>query len=321
MSKKMKDAVVEKSAAIVQNRAEKSVSVPVRGKDRNNYPVLSFILFIAALFIWFFVGRMFMIMAVNENLCHIRYSEMPKPTGEVVAVVNGESVYMSEIQEYAKGIPQLAELPFEMIYPQLLETVVNAKMLKMAAENSGVYELPAVQSELKRTQDQIISKAYLEQRLKELVTDERLMELYQQEVSDFKPADEVHARHILLKTEQEAKDVAIQLNAGADFEMLVEKYSLDTSNPDGDLGYFTEEMMIPEFGKAVFALKKGQISAPIKTPFGWHIVLVDDRRPAEPPSFEDSRSELTRILMERSLPQVLEEERQKMAVKILRPTM
>ena len=311
-----------KSATAVQVVKPNPVPVAVVTPERTaNYPVLSFILFVAALLIWFFVGRMFMEMAVNENLCHIRYSELPKPSGEVVAVVDGKDIYLSEVRDYADTIPQLADLPFEMVYPQLLETIVNARMLNAAAVNAGTERLPAVQRALKMAQDQIIAQAYVEHRLKELATDERLQALYQQEIQKFKPVDEVRARHILLRTEKEARDVLIQLKAGADFTMLAEKYSQDTSNPDGDLGYFTEEMMIPEFGKTVFALRIGQLSEPIKTPFGWHVVQVEDRRQSEPPSFEDSKDDLRRLLMEQDLPTVLAEEREKMAVQILKPTL
>lgn len=284
-----------------------------------NNPVLSCILSIVVAVVYFFVGNLFMQMAVRENFCQIRYSEKSKPMGEVVAVIDGEKVYMSEIREYAKSIPQLADLPLEMIYPQLLETVVNSRVLQRAAEKAGVESLAAVQQSLQMAHDQIIAQAYLDRRLKAMQSDNRLQRLYTEEMKSFKPVEEVHARHILVKTKEEAKDILIQLRAGASFGMLANKYSLDKSSSDGDLGYFTEDMMIPEFGKAVFALKVEQLSEPIKTPFGWHVVLLEDRRQTKPPAFDEVKSDLRKILMEQDMKTVLEDERKIQKVIIKKP--
>ena len=123
----------------------------------------------------------------------------------------------------------------------------------------------------------------------------------------------------MVKSEQEARDILIQLRAGASFAMSANKYSLDKSTPDGDLGYFTEDMMIPEFGKAAFALKQGQISEPVKTPFGWHLIMIEDRRFSEPPLFDEVKDELKGLLTKKDIPAVLAEERAKLKVKIKRP--
>ena len=123
----------------------------------------------------------------------------------------------------------------------------------------------------------------------------------------------------MLKTEQEARDVLIQLRAGVPFATLANKYSLDKSTPDGSLGYFTQDMMIPEFSKAVFALKKGQISEPVNTPFGWHVILLEDRRMSEPPAFDEIQNELRDMLMKKDVKTVIENERKKFNVQIRKP--
>ena len=105
-----------------------------------------------------------------------------------------------------------------------------------------------------------------------------------------------------------------------DFYVKV-KYSLDQNSPKGDLGYFSEDMMIPEFGKAAFALKVGQISDAIKTPFGWHVVVVEDKRMSEAPAFEDVKEQLRQVAMEQNARKVLSEERQKLNVVIQKPTL
>ena len=162
----------------------------------------------------------------------------------------------------------------------------------------------------------------MEKRISELATPEKLQELYQAEVKNMERQDEVHARHILVRTEKEARDILVQLEAGADFKMLADTKSLDAENGNGgDLGYFQKNMMIPEFGEAVFALKKGQLSKPIKTPFGWHIVLVEDRRLAAPPAFEDVQEQLRQLFVERNIQNILHQEEVKHNVKVLVPTL
>ena len=285
---------------MVQKKALSKASAPGTSVSSENgrpvnYPILSFILFVVALVIWFFVGSLFMKMAVEENFCHIRGADKPKPTGEVVATIGPESVYMSEIQDYAKTIPQLADMPMDVIYPQLLQTVIDSRVLQMAADKAGILNRADVQRTIRLAQEQIVAEAYLKDELQKRATPERIKALYDSEMAKFRPVEEIRAKHILVKTEQEAKDILIRLRAGGSFAMEANKYSLDTATPDGDLGYFTEEMMIPEFSRAAFALQKGQISEPVKTPFGWHIIMLEDRRMSEPPAFEEVQDELKEI--------------------------
>lgn len=312
----------EKTPTAVQVAGTNPVPVaPFSERVKGNYPVISFILALLVLYIYFSVGKMFMELAVNENFCSIRQMDDSPKTGVIVAMVDGEPVYMSEVEEYGKTIPQLADVPFEMVYPKLLNAVVELKALTKSAEDSQVSELPAVKQAIKAAYQQIIVQAYMDQELKKLATDDRLKELYEQEKTKFKPVDEVHAKHILVKTEREARDVLIRLRAGADFALMVEKYSQDKSSPNGDLGYFTESMMIPEFGKVVFAMNVGDISEPIKTPFGWHVVVVDDKRQSEMPAFDDIKPDLQRVLMAKDARTVVETEKKRRNVDIKKPTL
>ena len=317
--KSSKSKALPKASTIVQTPKK---SAPFMEKGRTvNYPVLSFILFVVALIIWFFVGSMFMELAVTENFCHIRQVDKPKPTGEVVAIIGEEPLYMSEIKDYAKTIPQLADMPMEVVYPKLLETVIDSRVLKAAADKAGTINRADVQQALRLAHEQIIAQAYLESELKKRATTDRVKALYDSEMKKFHPVEEIRAKHILVKSEQEAKDILVRLRAGGSFAMEANKYSLDTATPDGDLGYFTEEMMIPEFSRAAFALQKGQISEPVKTPFGWHIILLEDRRMSEPPAFEEVQDELKDLLMKQDVAQVLADERAKQNVQIRKPTL
>ncbi len=240
---------------------------------------------------------------------------------DAVAVIDGEAIEMAEIKEMVNDMPQLAELPFETIYPNLLEMLVNNKVIMRGAKKAGVLDRPEIKKQLRLAREQIVGQTYLDELLKAHTTEEELREVYNREVKNFRREEEIHARHILVKTEKEAEDLLVLLKAGADFAELADKKSLDENTKGGDLGYFTKAMMIPEFGDAVFDMKKDQLSAPIKTPFGWHVVLVEDKRLANPPSFDEVRDDIERAVMETKLQQVLEEERAKLNVQILRPTM
>lgn len=228
----------------------------------------------------------------------------------VVATVDGKPIYLSEVKTVAQQMPQLAELPFDMIYPKLLNEMINARVLQQAALDSDLEGDSFVQQRLKAVHDQILAQSYLLKQLATLATEEELKKVYIEEIKNFRRPEEIHARHILVKTSKEARDILIQLKAGADFKMLANTKSLDAENNNGgDLGYFQKDMMIPEFSEPVFTMKKGQISEPIKTPFGWHIVLVEDRRLANPPAFEDVKEQLRQVVYEKNKDAVIEQER------------
>ena len=240
----------------------------------------------------------------------------------VVAEIDGSLVKLKDVRSFVKDIPQLAELPFEEIYPQVLDNMINTRVLLKGAEKTAIQEEPEVKKALKMAKEQILSQAYLSKQVEAEMTPENLQALYMEEMQNYERPEEMRARHILVETRKEAEDIIVQLKAGADFKKLADKKSLDVDNKGGDLGgYFTQNMMIPEVGKAVFALKKGELSGPIKTPFGWHVVLVEDKRLAEPPAFEDVQEQLKQIYAERNIQNVLENERKKVGVKIYQPTL
>ena len=111
------------------------------------------------------------------------------------------------------------------------------------------------------------------------------------------------------------------MKAGADFGLLADQKSIDKNAPKGDLGYFTKDMMIPEFAEAVFAMKKGQLSGPIHTAYGWHVVLLEDRRETQAPAFETVKEQIRPLAMERKIPEIIQAERVRQHVRVLRPTL
>ena len=238
-----------------------------------------------------------------------------------LAIVDGQPITVDDMKELMLDMPQVAELPMETVYPNLLNMLINNKVIMLQAKRYGVDRRSDIRRLLRQAREQIVGQAYLNELLEANVSEEELRALYDQELQDFRREEEVHARHILVKTEKEAKDILVQLKAGADFAELAEDKSLDKNAEGGDLGYFTKGMMVPEFGDAVFDMKKGQLSTPIHTAFGWHIVYVEDKRLADPPTFEEVKDQIKQAVMETKLQSVLANERAKLNVKILKPTL
>ncbi|MCB1543465.1 MAG: peptidylprolyl isomerase, partial [Rhodoblastus sp.] len=129
------------------------------------------------------------------------------------------------------------------------------------------------------------------------VNDDAVKARYEEAIKDYEPKEEVHARHILVKTEEEAKDIKAKIDAGASFEEMAKEHSTDGSSQNGgDLDYFTKEMMVEPFGNAAFSMEVGAVSDPVQTQFGWHLIKVEDKRMSAPPPLEDVRDDIAREL-------------------------
>jgi peptidyl-prolyl cis-trans isomerase C len=218
----------------------------------------------------------------------------------VVARVDGVELHRSDIEAAQKALPPRARmLPLEKIYPAVLEGLVNGQLLVEAGRKAHLDQDPQVQAELARDLDRLIQTAYVERTIAEGATPERLKAAYETYLKQHPPQEEVHARHILVPTEAEAKSIIAKLDHGADFATLAKKYSKDPAGAasGGDLGYFTHEKMVPAFADAAFALPVGSYSkAPVHTRFGWHVIKVEDRRISKPPTFEEVHGIITKIV-------------------------
>ena len=221
------------------------------------------------------------------------------PPNTVVARVDGTELHLADVEAAQQNLPpQAQKLPLEQIYPMLLERLVDGALITEAGRKEHLEQDSELQVRLKRYEDRLIQEAYLNQAIKAAETESQLKARYQSFAKDKAGQEEVHAQHILVKTEDEAKSVIAELDKGADFGELAKKYSTDPSaRSGGDLGYFGHDDMVPAFADTAFALAKGQYSkTPVKTEFGWHVIKVEDRRAGKPPSFEEAREQLSRDL-------------------------
>lgn len=215
----------------------------------------------------------------------------------VVATVNGIKITLSDMQDVKQMTnPQIAALPMNAVFEPLLDNLINTQVVAQAAKEAKIQDSAEYKKMMKSLENQILMQLYLKQQAQKMQTKAKLTEMYEQYKRNNPPQEEMSAAHILLKTEKEARDVIKQLEKGADFADLANKLSENKGLEGGDLGYFTRELMVPEFSEAAFRMKEGEISkTPVKTQFGWHIIKAGPRRLTEVPSFEEMEKELTQM--------------------------
>lgn len=239
---------------------------------------------------------------------------------KVAAEVNGTKLTQSAVAAYARSLPP--QMAAQAPYGAVLDMVVNNHLIYEQAKKDGVDKDPEVKQALKQVEQQLMVKAWMNKKLKAAVTDEAIKRAYDAYVANFKPVEEVRARHILTETEDQAKAVIAELKKGADFAETAKARSKDPSAQQngGDLGYFTKDEMVAQFADAAFAMKPGQLSdAPIKSQFGYHVIKLEDRRMAAAPTFEQARPILREQVAEETAQKMVADIREKAKVKLYDP--
>ena len=250
-------------------------------------------------------------------------AQAPAQPDPVLARVNGVEIHRTDLIAFLQQLPaQIQQMPMETLYPQLLEKLVNDVLLAQAGRKDKLQDDPEVKRRVQKVEDDVIGRTYITRYLKSAMTEERIKQRYEQFLKERKPEDSVHAYHILVKTEEEAKAIIVQLKGGADFQAIAKEKSIDPSAKQngGDLDWFVKEEMVPEFSEAAFKLQKGQFTeTPVKTQFGYHVILVVDRGPAPPPTFEKVRDELVHQLQSEIIDAKLDELRSAAKIETFQP--
>ncbi|NJM34919.1 MAG: peptidylprolyl isomerase [Rhodomicrobium sp.] len=213
---------------------------------------------------------------------------------------------------------ELAGVPAESRRRVLMEYLVEAHLMAAAAEKDKLADGAAFEQRMKYYRLRAMRDSYFEQKIRDAVPEAEAKALYDERVKSLPQQQEVRARHILVKTEDEAKTVAEELKKGGDFAELAKKYSQDRGGAaGGDLGYFTRGQMVPAFEEAAFKLEKDKISDPVQTEFGWHILKVEDKRDRQPPSFEEVKDQITASLIQAKLQAAVQDLRDNGKIEIL----
>jgi peptidyl-prolyl cis-trans isomerase C len=215
----------------------------------------------------------------------------PPGPGTVVATVGGETITEADLAFAAEDIgqQQLQQIPPEQLRAVLLAQMIDLKLMAQAGHAKGLESDELFKLRLDYLTDRALRRAFTKQAISDTITDAEIKAEYDKQIAAIPTEDEVHARHILVTTEDDAKAIKAQLDAGADFVALAKEKSIEpgAAQSGGDLGYFKQAAMVKPFADAAFGMKVGDISDPIQTQFGWHIIKVEDRRPAAKPALEE----------------------------------
>ncbi len=214
----------------------------------------------------------------------------------VVATVNGDAIHNSDIDDYIRDYhlnPQQAANR-----GAILNDIISRDLVRADALKKGLNKRPDVVAEMKMASDAVLLNAAVRDAvMSNPVTEEQIKQEYEKQLPNLQPT-EYKARHILVKTEAEAKAIIKQLEKGADFAKLAKEKSSDASaKKGGELGWFIGKQMVPEFTAAVAKLKKGSFTkTPVHTPYGWHIIKLEDTRTAKAPTLQQIEPELRKYL-------------------------
>lgn len=212
----------------------------------------------------------------------------------VLAKVNGAEIRQSDVTLAEEELgPSLAQMDPATKKENVLAFLIDMKIVAKAAEDKKIADQADFKRKLDFARNRLLMDNLLMAEGKAALTDDAMKKVYDDAAKQITGEQEVHARHILVPTEDEAKAIKAELDKGADFAKLAKEKSKDPGASDGgDLGFFTKEQMVPEFSAVAFSLEPGKISDPVKTQFGWHIIKVEEKRNRKAPEFEQVKAQI-----------------------------
>jgi peptidyl-prolyl cis-trans isomerase C len=258
--------------------------------------------------------------AVAAVFAVVAFPTWAADTGEdpILAKVDGTAIHRSQALEVRRRLPaQMQQVPDELILPMLVNIVIDTKLVAAEARRQGLQDDPEVRAQMTRLEELILEQVLTNRVIEKSLTDDAVEKRYQKMLEDTKGEVEIHARHILVEKEEEARELITRLQQGADFAALANEKSADSSAASGgDLGYFSKGEMVPAFSDAAFALKDGAFSeVPVQTQFGWHVIKVEDRRAKEAPAFDEVSDELRGELVRETRAAYVQELREKATIE------
>ena len=222
---------------------------------------------------------------------------------KVVAKVDGIEITESELALAADDLGErTAQLPEDRKREELINFLVDLKLGAKAAKAAKIGESPEFAKRLAYSRDKLLLDDYLTSESKKAATQEAAKKLFDDTVKTLKPEEEVRARHILVPEEAQAKAALERLKKGEDFAKVAGELSKDpgSGKEGGDLGWFAKERMVPEFAEAAFKLEKGQLSEPVKSQFGWHVIKLEDKRTKPLPTFDEVKPQIEQYLVRKA---------------------
>jgi len=227
-------------------------------------------------------------------LAMVLLASQARAEDKVLAKVNGSEIRQSDLALAEEELgPSLAQMDPATKDENVLSFLIDLKVVAKAAEDKKVADTDDFKKRMAFTRSRLLMDSLLASEGKAAITDTAMKKVYEDASKQISGEEEVHARHILVETEDEAKAIKAELDKGADFADLAKKKSKDPGASDGgDLGFFTKEQMVPEFSDVAFKMQPGQISDPVKSQFGWHIIKVEEKRNRKPPDFDQVKGQI-----------------------------
>lgn len=244
-------------------------------------------------------------------ITHAQDGQQDLPQNTVVTV-NGMAITYDDISMAEDELMGLVgQLPERQRFETLVSFMVERLLAANVARAAGLENSAEVEKRVGFLKQKALQDVYVGQLLMERVNEASVTAYYQENIVDGPKQEEVRARHILVDSREEAEAVIAAVKNGGDFIELAKKRSKGPSGPGGgDLGYFDRDAMVAPFSEAAFKLKKGKISAPVKTQFGWHVIKLEDRRTKPTPALDDVRDQIYQILISEARRGIYEEMRQ-----------
>ncbi len=238
----------------------------------------------------------------------------------VVARVNGVDIKQSDLDFAASEVgPRLANYSPEDRRKVLLQYVIENELMAEAGQKDGLDKQATFPARVKYHDRRALRDAFFDTSIVGAVSQDAAKKIYDEKIATMKPQQEIHARHILVATEDEAKKVKQRLENGEDFATVAKEVSKDAGAEGGDLGFFTRGQMLKPFEDAAFALEVGQISDPVQTQFGWHIIKVEEKRDQPLPTFDQVKDAIIAQLVQQKAQEVVTGLRDAAKIEVVDP--
>jgi peptidyl-prolyl cis-trans isomerase C len=221
---------------------------------------------------------------------------------KVLAKVNGVEITDDDVKmamdDLGPGIPRQLEGKAREAY--VLDFLIDEQLVVQKAQADKLGETPDFAKKLAYLRDKALMETLLGNVAKSAATDAAIKQTYDEAAKNQKPETEFHAHHILVPTEEEAKKALARIKSGEDFAKVADEMSKDPGSKGGDLGWFTKDRMVPEFADAAAKLQPGQLSEPVKSQFGWHIIKLDQTRPKTFPPLDQIKDQVARYVVQKA---------------------
>jgi peptidyl-prolyl cis-trans isomerase C len=243
----------------------------------------------------------------------------------IVATINGQNVTEADISLAEQDLgQQFGNLPPEQRRAAALSSIIEIRLMAAQAVEKGLDKDADFQRRLAFLDQRALHGELVEKEVAGKITDDEIRARYDKEIAAQKPVNEVHARHILVKTKDEADAIIKKLDGGDDFQKLANENTTDPSGKTsgGDLGFFGPGQMVPEFEKAALALEIGAYTkAPVQTQFGWHVIKVEDKRSQQPPAFDAVKDQVRSLLIREKYIELVKQVRTAGKIEITDPAL